>query len=102
MARLDALPLVQVRAIGAVREARSRRARLLGLAFLPVPPAEPLLLRRCRSVHTLGMRFPVSLLWLDAEDRLVHLERVPPGRVRRCRTARSVVEIGPQPETSER
>src|SRR5215211_4536636 len=45
--------------------ARSRLARLLGLALLArAPPGCALLLPRCRSVHTAGMRFA-----LDIADR---------------------------------
>lgn len=102
MARLDALPLVVLPGIGAVREARTRRARLAGLARLAEPPAEPLLLQRCRSVHTYGMRFPLDLLWLDEDELIVRVDRgVPPGTVRRCREARSVVELGAQPAPSD-
>jgi uncharacterized protein len=49
---------------------------------------------RCRSVHTAGMRFPLDLVWLDRERRVVRVDRaVPPWRVRTCRQARSVLEL---------
>lgn len=102
MTRIDALPLRPLPGIGPVREARGRRARLLGLARLAAPPDEPLFLPRCRSVHTYGMRFPLDLLWLGREGEVVRVDRgVPPGTVRRCRAARSVVERGAQPAPSE-
>ena len=48
---------------------------------------------RCRSVHTFGMRFPLDLIWLDDERRVVRIDRaVPPWRIRACRQARSVLE----------
>ena len=49
---------------------------------------------RCRSVHTFGMRFALDLVWLDADRRVVRVDRVvPPWRVRSCRAARSVLEL---------
>jgi hypothetical protein len=39
------------------------------------------------------MRFALDLVWLDADDRVVRLDRdVRPNRMRSCRRARSVVE----------
>jgi uncharacterized membrane protein (UPF0127 family) len=76
--------------------AASPLARLLGLAGLrALAPRVALLLPRCRSVHTFGMRFALDLVWLDATGRVVRVDRgVPPRRVRRCRRATSVVELG--------
>jgi len=44
-------------------------------------PHEGLLLRRCRSVHTLGMRFAIDAVLLDRDDRVLGVVRMPPGRV---------------------
>jgi uncharacterized membrane protein (UPF0127 family) len=76
-------------------EARTARARLLGLAGLDEPPpGHALLIPRCRSVHTFGMRFALDLVWLDAEGRVVAVTRgVPPRRMRSCRRGRAVVEV---------
>jgi hypothetical protein len=75
--------------------ASSWRERLVGLAWRrSVPPGTGLLLPRCRSVHTFGMRFALDLVWLDASGKVVRVDRsVPPRRVRSCRRARSVVEL---------
>src|SRR5437763_14836890 len=74
--------------------ARGFRERLVGLAWSRSPRAEALLLPRCRSVHTFGMRFALDLVWLDASGQVVRVDRaVPPRRVRSCRAARSVVEL---------
>ena len=82
--------------------ARSRLARLLGLALRPRPPAHALLLPRCRSVHTFGMRFPLDLIWLDSDGRVVRVdEAVPPWRVRSCRGAAAVLEAGRMPAMAE-
>jgi uncharacterized protein len=77
-----------------VRVAVGLRSRLTGLALLARPEDEvALLLPRTRSVHTLGMRFPLDLHWLGPDGRAVRVDRnVPPWRVRGCARARAVVE----------
>jgi hypothetical protein len=76
--------------------------RLVGLAGRRDPGrGAGLLLPRCRSVHTFGMRFALDLVWLDAEGAVVRVDRrVRPCRVRSCRAARSVLELrsGPAEE----
>lgn len=75
--------------------ARTRRERLLGLA-LRRPPASGagLLIERCRSVHTFGMRYALDLLWLDGIGTIVRVDRdIPPSRIRSCRAARAVLEL---------
>lgn len=52
---------------------------LLGLDRLP--PGQAMLFERARSVHTLGMRFPVTVAFLDASYRVVRVRRMPPGRL---------------------
>jgi uncharacterized protein len=77
-----------------IRVARSTRSRLLGLAFREPPRNTALLLPRCRSVHTFGMRFPLDLVWLDAAGRVLAVdEGVRPWRVRVRRDAVAVVEV---------
>jgi uncharacterized protein len=74
--------------------ARTFRERLVGLAWRREPPAEGLLLRRTRSVHTFGMRFALDLHWLDAAGGVVRVDRaVPPRRLRTCLRARAVLEM---------
>ena len=64
-------------------------ARLLGLALLPAERAGPgLLIPRCSSVHTFGMRFALDLGFLGGGRRGAGRARaVPPGRFVRCRGA---------------
>jgi uncharacterized protein len=75
-------------------EARSFRARLLGLALRrELPPGEALLIPRCSSVHTFGMRFALDVVFLDAARRVVEVRHhVPPARVVRRRGAAAVLE----------
>jgi uncharacterized protein len=78
-----------------VEVARTRTRRLLGLAFRRGPPPGGLLIPRCRSVHTFGMRFAIDIVWLAAGGRVVRVDRaVPPGRVRSCPEAVEVLELG--------
>jgi hypothetical protein len=95
-ARLDVLPHVVLPGGIVLARAERGRARLLGLARLDALPAHYALhLPRCRSVHTVGMRFALDLVWLGATDEPVRVDRaVPPRRLRTCLAARSVVEVG--------
>lgn len=76
--------------------AGDRRARRRGLAHLDpdrLPAGCALGFERCRSVHTVGMRFALDLVWVDADGAVVRLDRaVGPWRVRTCLAARGVVE----------
>jgi uncharacterized membrane protein (UPF0127 family) len=74
--------------------AATPRARLVGLTGVRTLSADQaLLLPRCRSVHTFGMRFALDLIWLDGAARLLRQDAaVAPGRIRGCRSARAVVE----------
>jgi uncharacterized membrane protein (UPF0127 family) len=75
--------------------ARGLRARLLGLALLRRERAGPgLLIPRCSSVHTWGMRFELDLLFLDAEGCLVRtVTRIGAGRIVSCQEAAGVLEL---------
>lgn len=57
--------------------------RLLGLMFRPaLPPGRGLLLQPCRQVHTCWMRFPIDVVFLDRQGRVVAVHReMPPGRI---------------------
>lgn len=92
--RFDSLPEREILWVR-VPVATTRRARLLGLAFLDRPDAgEGLLIPGCRSVHTFGMRFDLDLVFLDGLGKVVELRRsVPPRRLARCPDAEAVLEL---------
>jgi uncharacterized membrane protein (UPF0127 family) len=70
-------------------------SRLLGLALLRAERAgDGLLIPRCRSIHTFGMRFPLHVVFLDAAMAPVSVRgAVPPNRVLRERRAAAAVEL---------
>ncbi len=78
--------------LASVELAPDRRSRARGLlgrdgiegAFLLEP---------ARSVHTIGMRFPIDVAWLGPEYDVIDIRRMVPGRVSRPRLrARAVLE----------
>jgi len=92
--RLRHLPVVAV--LGReVRLARGPRARLLGLAHLDREEAGAgLLIPRCSSVHTFGMRFPLDLYFLGEHGEVVAVRRgVAARRLAFCGRARAVLEV---------
>jgi uncharacterized protein len=74
----------------------TRRERMRGLRGHPPPgPREAMLFRRCRSVHTFGMREPIAVVFLDRRMRVVAVRRCRPGRfVVPPLRARHVLETG--------
>lgn len=82
--------------------ARGFRARLLGLALLGREQAGiGLLIPRCSSVHTIGMRFPLDLVFLDETWGAIEVHlRVHPRRFISCRAASAVLEL-PSPDRGQ-
>ena len=71
------------------------RARLLGLAGLDRAEAGPgLLIPRCSSIHTFGMRFALDVFFLDEVDAIVAVRRgICARRVVSCRAASAALEV---------
>ncbi|MEX0985007.1 MAG: DUF192 domain-containing protein [Actinomycetota bacterium] len=70
----------------AVWEPQTRRERARGLLGRDgLAPDEALLLRRCRSVHTFGMRFAIEVVLLDRDMQPFDVISMKPGRVLRPR-----------------
>lgn len=75
---------------------RTRRERVRGLLGREgIAPDRGLLLVRTRSIHTVRMRFPIVVAFLDAGLVVIETLIVPPGRVLwPRRDARHVLELG--------
>jgi uncharacterized membrane protein (UPF0127 family) len=79
-----------------VRTARTFLSRFVGLlGTAAIADGEGLWIVPCRSVHTLGMRYPIDVAFLDARGVVVGiLERLPPNRVGSLvRDARGALEL---------
>lgn len=71
--------------------------RLAGLAVLAPERARPLLIPGCRSVHTVGMRFPIDVIFLDHRGEVIRSEQaVGAGRLLFERRATAVLEVPDQ------
>ncbi|MEI6515320.1 MAG: DUF192 domain-containing protein [bacterium] len=71
----------------------ARAEGLLGKSGLE--PGYGLLIRPCSSIHTLFMRFPIDVIFLDSQNRVVRIVRnLPPWRMARGGwKAQTVVEV---------
>lgn len=70
----------------------SRFVGLMGKRSLD--PSEGLLLRRCPRVHTCFMHFPIDVIYLSSEDRVLHTETLGPWRMgSRVKGAKHVLEL---------
>jgi hypothetical protein len=78
-----------------VRVAGGPRSRFLGLAYLDREEAGAgLLIPRCASVHTFGMRFPLDLYFLgEGGEALAVRGRLPARRLAFCGGASAVLEL---------
>ena len=81
----------------------TRRERARGLLGRPrLPPGHAMLIPNARSVHTVGMRFPIDAAFLDANLVVLSVKRLAARRVALPRLrARHVLECaagtGPRP-----
>ena len=56
--------------------------RLTGLLFVPKDSFDAIWLSPCRSIHTIGMRYAIDILFLDQRNKVVGLkENLQPLRV---------------------
>ncbi len=83
------------RVVSSVNVATSRQAKRIGLKAHP-DASIPLIIESCRWVHTFGMRFPIDVAFLDAENSVVALREMKPNRLGMpVRRAVRVVETEP-------
>lgn len=71
--------------------------RLRGLLGRPrLQAGEGLLIDPCGSVHTIGMTYPLDLVFLDAEFRVLkQVKKLGPLNWASCRHARATLELAP-------
>jgi uncharacterized membrane protein (UPF0127 family) len=69
--------------------------RLRGLLFRsPLQAGEGMWIQPCHSVHTLGMRYALDLIFLDKSQRVLRVvENLVPWRMANCSGAHSVIEM---------
>ena len=73
-------------------ESSTRTRGLLGRDSLA--EGEGLWIIPCEGVHTIGMRFPIDLVYINGQKRVRKVRSgVPPWRLSFCLTARSVLEL---------
>lgn len=78
-----------------IAEAIGHRSRARGLLGRDGLAGDEGLWLPVRSIHTVGMRFAIDVVWLDRHGLPLRIDaRVVPGRLRSCRRARGgVVEV---------
>lgn len=78
-----------------VRVAEHFWSRALGLLVgAPLEATEALLIAPCSSIHTIGMRYPIDVVFVDREARVLRVcPAVEKGRMRFARGARAVLEL---------
>lgn len=78
-----------------VRRASSFIERGRGLlGHPPLLPGQALWIARCPSIHTVGMRYPIDVVFLDADHCVLRVAiGVSPLRFRWCKGAVRVVEL---------
>lgn len=71
---------------------RARRRGLLGRMRLDADAA--LVLVPCGAIHTMFMRFPIDVIFVNREGRVVRIvSRMGPWRIAICTAARGVIEL---------
>lgn len=53
-------------------------------------------LKPCSSIHCLGMKFPIDVVYLDAQNTVLHVERCEPGALgTKVKGTKRVLELAP-------
>jgi uncharacterized protein len=78
-----------------IREAATWWTRAIGLlATAALDDPSGLWIRPCNSVHTIGMRYPIDVVFLRRDGHIAKIvEAMPPWRASACRQARSTLEL---------
>jgi len=93
--RIVSLRFPQAQPFGPVRVAERGWDRTRGLLGRPrLAASEGLLIMRCSSVHTVGMRYPIDVVFLDRHGGIARVvESLRPMRMAMCLGATSVLEL---------
>lgn len=75
--------------------ARSFFQRLCGLLFkVPLTPNQGLLITPCSAIHTYGMQYPIDVIFLDVDFRILAIyPKLYPCRIVSCKEASHVLEL---------
>ncbi len=90
------IPSRSVMLAAKVCKAETLKDRMIGLlGRTTLPEEEGLWIIPCKSVHTIGMKFPIDVLFVDKSLSVVRVvHALSPGRMTRvCLTAKSVIEL---------
>lgn len=60
---------------------RDRRKGVLGRE--PLADDEAMVIRPCWQVHTIGVGYPLDVIFCSGNDRVLHVETLQPGRISR-------------------
>ena len=64
------------------------------LGYPPLQADQGLLIRPCNMVHTVGMRYPIDIVYIDASGLILKVvASLPPLRASVCLQARDVLEL---------
>lgn len=80
---------------GEVEVADTSKKRRTGLLKREnLPQGEGLWITPCEAIHTIGMKFPIDVLFLSRTRKVLKIKQaVPPGRLAICLRAHSVLEL---------
>lgn len=83
---------VLAKSLVSAHDSASRRKGWLGRTF--APPGEAIWILPCEAIHCFFMRFPIDVVFLDRDLRVVQVRRsVKPWRIAVCWKAHSVIEF---------
>jgi uncharacterized protein len=89
---VDAEGNVVVPNLASATNSFERMRGLLGRAALKA--GDGLLIKPCNSIHTLGMRYPIDVVFLGRDGAVLRIVRaIKPLRAASCMRARSVLEL---------
>lgn len=70
--------------------------RFKGLMFVQsIPDNYGLLIKPCKQIHMLNMKFPLDVIYLSADNKVVHIdENIRPGQIgKTIKEAQCVIEV---------